>query len=1708
MTDTNAMDNEIGTTNRPPRLTNADDFDNWKFIYENFSKYKDSSIWKSIEKGSQVPMVRNEKNEFVPMDPDLCVGEEILQKEKDEKAYAGLTMALSTEIAQGFKEYKTAKALWDALVERFEGNLDMRESRKDMLRQKFNMFKYVNGESLESQINRFTHLMNEISGAGIEMTKGEINKKLLNSLPINWNFNITTIKRTKDIYTTSLSELISILRSYEMDDQQRQIMFMSETDHLVSPGSALLSTTAASVQQNSSPSSNTVKAVETNVALFSVFLNSYNALLAGKLSHANLVQDDMEQIHPDDLEEMDIKWHMVMAVHRAKKFIKRTGRNSFDGMKFGAKKNDWGDQIHELTMKVSNHALMVKIEDTEEITQLRYANAEHKRYENIFKDKIEANKNDFPKLEMDFRNKECLYRDALKRIDDPSLKLNDAVTQLANTKLTIEKIDHSRSVVYDMLDSQVRKKGNPGIGYHVVEHAFNGNFTSMPSVQHEDVEMEYGVGRKPDQPSSSTQSTPVSGGSSVKHVNVTNPSKFCVATELVEGIVEDCRSDDEEESRVFKSKSVSFKNTLSGFQNSATCVDSGLNICLENGYFTSSPQWSSSWDTGYYAPYPRRQTCYVCGNPGHLARNCVHNCEHSGRYPNVSQWENVYQRPYTSKRYMAQNHNRPNDKQLDKSTSGQPRRPINNLWYVDSGCSRHMTGDISQLHDIKMFNGGYVSFAGDKGGKITMKGTVTNGTLYFEDVKYVSELNHSLLSVSQIYDKMFSTHFTNKECLILKPGFVVPEDWILMCTPRCKDSYLLDMNSESSLPNTCLFSKASKNDSMLWHRRLGHINLKNLNKIAKGAHVVGLPLKEFCEVEKCISCAKGKQHNGHTNPSCSIRSSLFFNCFIWICLVLKKSETVDILRQLMILVENQLNLKIKIIRSDNGTEFRNEILDSFCVEKGIARQFSAARTPHQNGFAERRNRVLSVSITAHPGWGRKIRNVINQKPKIGHFRAFGCICTLLHNDTIGSKFDAKADECYFVGYSSSKTAYRVYNKRTKQIVASYYIDWHELNKTDADSGLNWLFDYDYVFKLFNVFSDVSDMSDDGFYKYSTVDYRIDEDPDQGSSSSSRTPESSSQESDHQIADPVNNEIAASSSGNASQEIVASGSGHASQDTIPDPHVIEEPVPITEEADQYITNLPETMQQEEVPTLRIHKDHPVEDIIGPLSDVVKTRSQSGTINVCLYSAFISQIEPKNIKMALSEASWVKAMQEELMQFEKLKDDSGVIVRNKAILVVQGFYQQEGIDYEEVFSPVAHLEAIRIFLAYASYKNFKVFQMDVKTTFLYGKIKEEVCVCQPPGFEETNHPHHVYKLDKDMYGLHQAPRAWYATLTEHLLANGYSRGTIDQTLFLKIMGDDLILVQIYVDDIIFGSTNDALCKEFEEVMKMNSMGEMAFFLGLQVKQSDDGNLIHQAKYFNDILLKFNFSDSKPASTPMATRPVLTTYLGELGIDQHIYRSMIGSLIYLTANRPDIMFAVCQCARYQANPKLSHLNAVKRIFKYLKGKYRLGLWYPKDSEFNFFAFTDSDHGGCNLDRKSTTGGCQFLGERLVSWQCKKQTTVSTSTPEAEYVAASACCSQVIRMQHQLLDYGLNFFDSPIFCDNEAALKIVKNPIKHSKTKQIDIRVHHIRDCFERKLMHLEPELMRIGLSAASTLDAAYRQIISSFGWLHLAADLQLCS
>nr|GEW67255.1 hypothetical protein [Tanacetum cinerariifolium] len=412
------------------------------------------------------------------------------------------------------------------------------------------------------------------------------------------------------------------------------------------------------------------------------------------------------------------------------------------------------------------------------------------------------------------------------------------------------------------------------------------------------------------------------------------------------------------------------------------------------------------------------------------------------------------------------------------------------------------------------------------------------------------------------------------------------------------------------------------------------------------------------------------------------------------------------------------------------------------------------------------------------------------------------------------------------------------------------------------------------------------------------------------------------------------------------------------------------------ADANFFNLETTITINPIPITRVHKDHLMTQIIGDLSSATQTRSMTRMVkdqcgltqinnedfHTCMFACFLSQEEPKRVHQALKDPSWIKVMQEELFQFKMQK--VWVLVD-----LPMGHTQKEGIDYEEVFSLVARIEAIRLFLAYAYFMGFMVYQMDVKSAFLYGTIEEEAYVCQPLGFKDPDYPDKVYKVVKALYGLYQARRAWYETLANYLLENGFQRGKIDQTLFIKKQKGDILLVQ-----------------------------------------KQNGIFISQDKYVAEVLRKFGLTDGKSASTPIDTeKPLLKDPDGE-DMDIHTYRSMIGLLMYLTSSRPDIMFAVCACACFQVTPKASHLHAVKRIFRHLKGKPHLGWWYPKDSPFNLVAYTDSDYAGASLDRKSITGGCQFIGCKLISWQCKKQTVVAASSTEAEYVADASCCAQVL--------------------------------------------------------------------------------------------------
>ncbi|CAM8959928.1 unnamed protein product [Rhodiola kirilowii] len=358
------------------------------------------------------------------------------------------------------------------------------------------------------------------------------------------------------------------------------------------------------------------------------------------------------------------------------------------------------------------------------------------------------------------------------------------------------------------------------------------------------------------------------------------------------------------------------------------------------------------------------------------------------------------------------------------------------------------------------------------------------------------------------------------------------------------------------------------------------------------------------------------------------------------------------------------------------------------------------------------------------------------------------------------------------------------------------------------------------------------------------------------------------------------------------------------------------------------------------------------------------------------------------------------------------------------------------------------------------------MDVKSAFLNGLLNEEVYVAQPKGFEDPHHLEYVYRLKKALYGLKQAPRAWYERFTEFLINHGYVRGGVDKTLFVKHIGSDFIIAQIYVDDIVFGFSNqklvDKFVKQMQSEFQMSMVGEMCFFLGLQVKQKADGIFISQSKYARNLIKKFDLKKETHKRTPAATHVKVTKDEASATVDQTLYRSMIGNLLYLTASRPDIAHAVGVCARYQANPKESHLMNVKRTADY-------GLWYTKDTNSYLVGYCDADWAGNAEDRKSTSGECFFLGNNLVSWFSKKQNSISLSTAEAEYIATGSSCTQMLWMKQMQEEYGVKQDVMTLYYDNMSAINISKNPVQHSRTKHIDIRHHFIQELVEKKIITL---------------------------------------
>ncbi|GJW70514.1 putative ribonuclease H-like domain-containing protein [Tanacetum coccineum] len=663
-------------------------------------------------------------------------------------------------------------------------------------------------------------------------------------------------------------------------------------------------------------------------------------------------------------------------------------------------------------------------------------------------------------------------------------------------------------------------------------------------------------------------------------------------------------------------------------------------------------------------------------------------------------------------------------------------------------------------------------------GKITGKGTLKTGKLKFEDVYFVKELPFNLFSVSQMCDKKNSVLFTDTGCFVLSPDFkLADESQVLLKVPRKNNMYSVDMKNiipKESL--TCLVAKATLDESMLRYRRLGHVKFKTINKLTKENLVRGLPIKYFENDQTYVACLKGKQHkasckskiqNSITQPLFMLHVDLFgptfvsslvnkkyylvvtddYSRFTWLFFLASKDETSGILKSFITEVENLVEKKVKIIRCDNGTEFKNRVMSEFYEKNGIKKEFSVARTPQQNGVAERRNRTLIKAA----------RTMLDDSklPTTFWAEAVNTAC-YVQNRIILGKFDGMSDKGFFVGYSLNSKAFRVYNIRTRKVEENLHIrfleDKHIIAGTEESFGAGHSSkeigsSQDYI--LIPLWKDGS------LFDSSSKNDNNDE-PQPSSDVGKKDGEGVNKESG--IDDQERPE-------NSTQDINTAG-----------PSINTVSINVNTGSLNINTVSPTVTTASLEATHADFFDHLLDHVIGDVQSGVKTRRMTKTTN-------------EQGKRAIG-TKWV---------YKNKKDKRGIVIRNKARLVAQGYTQEEGIDYDEVFAPVARIEAIRLFLAYASFKDFVVYQMDVKSAFLYGKIEEEVYVCQPPGFEDPEFPDRVYKVEKALYGLHQAPRAC-----------DYTSASLDKkstTRGCQFLGSRLISWQCKKQTVVANSTTKA-------------------------------------------------------------------------------------------------------------------------------------------------------------------------------------------------------------------------------------------------------------------------------------------------------------
>ena len=1019
-------------------------------------------------------------------------------------------------------------------------------------------------------------------------------------------------------------------------------------------------------------------------------------------------------------------------------------------------------------------------------------------------------------------------------------------------------------------------------------------------------------------------------------------------------------------------------------------------------------------------------------------------------------------------------------------------------WILDTGATNHMTGERAAFADLDTRIHGSVRFGDGSVARIEGRGKVLfklkdGGHKALAGVYHIPRLTANIVSIGQLDEDGYR--------IALHGGILRiwdPQGRLLAKVRRTEDRlYMLTLDIGKPV---CLAAQGSS-AAWRWHARYGHLNFRGLRRLAQEDMVRGLPSIEHVD-EVCDSCLAGKQRRlafpseaayraqhklelvhgdlcGPVTPATPSGNKYFFllvddlTRYMWLVLLESKGEAATAFKKFQARAEAEAGRRLSTLRTDRGGEFTAGAFADHCAKEGIQRHLTAPYTPQQNGVVERRNQTVMgmarsmMKAMSMPGWfwGEAASTAVfilnrsatqsvdgktpfevwhGTKPAVHFLRTFGCVAHVKQGSKRLAKLEDRSTPMVFVGYEPGSKAWRFCNPATRRVTVSRDAvfeedrpwDWGQEAVSAANGGED-PFHIEFI-------SIGGTMRQDGG---ATVP---------GTPSAVSAPRS-----------PSNIPRAALSS---------CGS---------EPHT----PPATGMRTSPLATPPLDADHDDAP-LRLRAMH---DIIGPGTPPGLAERELQEVPEEVLMMVIGD-EPVTVEAAKQEKEWRVAMLEEMVSIEqnktwtlvelpkghraiglkwvfKLKrDERGDIVKHKARLVAKGYVQRQGIDFEEVFAPVARMESVRLVLAVAAHNGWLVHHMDVKSAFLNGELAEEVYVTQPPGFSAEGKEHMVLKLNKALYGLRQAPRAWNAKLDTSLTELGFRRCKSEHGLYTRVRGGSRLVVGVYVDDLLIVGESAPEIEVFKTEMKtafrMSDLGVLSYYLGIEVKQGRWGIQLCQSAYAVKLLEKAGMGSCNGCATPMETRLKLSKKSTTSPVDPTQYRSLIGSLRYLLHTRPELSFSVGYLSRFMEEPRQEHMAALKHLLRHVAATIEYGIQYRRDTgELVLEGYSDSDMGGDIDDRKSTTGVIFFLGGNPVSWLSQKQRVVAQSSCEAEYMAAAAAACQAVWLRRVLEEItGIRVAAPIIKVDNQAAIALAKNPVLHDRSKHIDVKFHFTRECLER--------------------------------------------